>query len=713
MLHETLIPLALPLALIAFMLATRPVTAADRLVDGVPLPGEAKVATVVETDLAELRQWAGVWVGAWGGTLRHILLVESVTTDGQARVVYAVGDNPQFGIRRGWSRHEATQSKRRLTISEAGFSATYDLDDQGGLNATYTRGTIVSHAAMTKLDWAALTVPGAVVPWTPGQSGRLVDGVPLPGDAKVATVLQTNPAELRQWAGVWAGAWGQALRHILLVESINSDGSAQVVYAIGDNPPIGIQRAWSRHKASLSGRRLTISETGFSATYDLDDQGGLSATYTRGTIVAHAAMTKMGWAALTVPDAVVQWTSARSDRLVDGVPVPEDANVATLADTNPAELRKWAGVWVGAWGGTLKHILLVESVAADGSARVVYAIGDNPWFGIQRTWYRHNASLSGRRLTISESGFSATYDLDDQTSLNATYTRGGVVSRAAMTKLDWADLTAPNPVIPWTRGKSEHLRTALIEDGNPVDLEVVIFRPSGAGPFPLAMFNHGSTGRGNNPALFTETSFNVGLADFLNDQGWIVAFPQRRGRGKSDGLYDEGFSADRRQGYTCDFATSLSGADRALDDIAAAMTALEQRPDVAASRVLIGGASRGGILSVAYAGMHPEQIFGVMNFVGGWVGTGCATADRLNGTLFERGARFARPTLWLYGDQDPHYDLQHSRKNFSAFQRAGGQGTFLEFEVPGGNGHFLLNAPELWQGPLAEYLRSLADDANK
>jgi hypothetical protein len=95
-----------------------------------------------------------------------ILLVESVTADGLARVVYAIGDNPWLGIRRSWSRHEATLSGRRLTISEARFSATYDLDDQGGLNATYTRGQIVSHAAMTKTDLATLLAPDALVPWT-------------------------------------------------------------------------------------------------------------------------------------------------------------------------------------------------------------------------------------------------------------------------------------------------------------------------------------------------------------------------------------------------------------------------------------------------------------------------------------------------------------------------------------------------------------------
>jgi hypothetical protein len=95
------------------------------------------------------------------------------------------------------------------------------------------------------------------------------------------------------------------------------------------------------------------------------------------------------------------------------------------------------------------------------------------------------------------------------------------------------------------------------------------------------------------------------------------------------------------------------------------------------------------------------------------MGTGCATASRLNGILFVRGAHFDRPTLWLYGDRDLFYDIQHSRNNFMLFQNAGGQGTFLEFNVPGGSGHAVLSAPELWEGPVAEYLGSLTDAAKK
>jgi pimeloyl-ACP methyl ester carboxylesterase len=278
-----------------------------------------------------------------------------------------------------------------------------------------------------------------------------------------------------------------------------------------------------------------------------------------------------------------------------------------------------------------------------------------------------------------------------------------------MTPADLAALTRPGAVVHWTRGRSELVPTELIEDGKPVRLEVVTFKPPREGPFPLAVINHGSTGRGINPALFTATWFDVGLADFLNERGWTVAFPQRRGRGKSDGRYDEGFSPERAKGYTCDADISLAGADRALRDIGATIAALVRRPDVAASRILIGGQSRGGVLSVAYSGAHPEQISSVINFVGGWVGDGCATASAINQNLFEQGARFKRPTLWLYGRHDPFYSTSHSRENFAAFQKAGGQGSFLEFDVPGGYGHGVINHPLLWSTPIGTYLDSLAD----
>ena len=177
----------------------------------------------------------------------------------------------------------------------------------------------------------------------------------------------------------------------------------------------------------------------------------------------------------------------------------------------------------------------------------------------------------------------------------------------------------PGARVAWTT-PSEFLDTTLQEGGKPIRLEVVIEKPSGSGPFPLLVFNHGSTGRGTDANFFKATYASSEIADLFVEKGWIVAFPQRRGRGKSDGLYDEGFALDRAQGYSCDPGRSLPGADRALDDIEAAVDALRRRADVAAGPILSGGVSRGGVLSIAYAGMHPEQVLGALDFVGGWLG---------------------------------------------------------------------------------------------
>ena len=273
-----------------------------------------------------------------------------------------------------------------------------------------------------------------------------------------------------------------------------------------------------------------------------------------------------------------------------------------------------------------------------------------------------------------------------------------------MEKVDLAALIASGKKF----AESIMISTKLWESGKPVRLEVVIDKPPGDGPFPLLVFNHGSTGQGNDPALFTQSFSNPAFAEMFVKKGYMVAFPQRRGRGKSEGLYDEGFNVDRNQGYACDPKLSLPGADRALTDIAAAVEVLRQRPDVARRPILMAGISRGGILSIAYAGMYPREVAGVINFVGGWMAEGCPNAREVNGTLFERGGTFRHPTLWLYGNHDPFYSLDHSRANFAAFQATGGMGSFFDFEVPGGDGHRVMFSPPLWTDHVDRYLDSIA-----
>ena len=255
---------------------------------------------------------------------------------------------------------------------------------------------------------------------------------------------------------------------------------------------------------------------------------------------------------------------------------------------------------------------------------------------------------------------------------------------------------------------TDRIPTPFLDNGRPVTLEVVIYKPAGNGPFPALMFNHGSTGSGDNSASFVSTWASASLAKFFVDKGWLVAFPQRRGRGKSDGLHDEGFEANRSR-YSCDPALSIPGLERALSDLDAAASYLATRPDVDSKRMLIGGQSRGGIASSVYAGTQPAQFAGVVNFVGGWVGDGCRSAEAVNTVSLRRAAAFAPPMLWLYGESDPFYKISHSKSNFDAFIQSGGKGDFKVFDAGRGrSGHGIVSQPELWRSAMDDYLRRLA-----
>ena len=252
----------------------------------------------------------------------------------------------------------------------------------------------------------------------------------------------------------------------------------------------------------------------------------------------------------------------------------------------------------------------------------------------------------------------------------------------------------------------ERAPTPFVESGSAVTLEVVLYKPLGPGPYPAVMFNHGSTGNGDDPSQFRVTYTNEAIARFFAGRGWLVAFPQRRGRGASDGLYDEGFTPDRSR-YSCLAVPSLAGFERALLDVDAAASYIAARSDVDATRMLSAGTSRGGILAIVHAAERPDLFDGAVNFVGGWLGEGCEDSVVVNRPTFARGGRFPGTTIWLYGDNDTFYSLSHSRANFDAFVGAGGTGSFRIYtRAPSLNGHFIVNDPPLWTDDLDTFVRS-------
>jgi len=245
----------------------------------------------------------------------------------------------------------------------------------------------------------------------------------------------------------------------------------------------------------------------------------------------------------------------------------------------------------------------------------------------------------------------------------------------------------------------------LIPSGDPgARLEIVQAKPNDKGPFPTVVFNHGSTGRGQNKSLYSRTVAPAIVANYFVERGWMALFPQRRGRGKSGGVYGEGLAPDG-SGYSCDVEVAIGGFERAVEDVDAVVSYLRGRSDVHQDKLVIGGVSRGGILSIAYAGMRPNTFQGAINFNGGWLGRACPSYEAVNPVLFERGAASGIPTLWLHGSYDQYYRIAHCKGNFERFRLAGGQGIFLAAPM----GHALLFKPTLWEEHVDRYLHALTD----
>jgi dienelactone hydrolase len=377
--------------------------------------------------------------------------------------------------------------------------------------------------------------------------------------------------------------------------------------------------------------------------------------------------------------------------------LPPDVTIVRPGQGAPRTRVQWSGIWHG-WacpGQVCDVKVAVERVGKD-SATVVYAAASPA----SSTAHRGEAQFVADELHLRvHSGAKLVMRLRPDGDMEMSLWRPD-------TQLLAAGVLTQRPLPPTRQRTAERLATPWIHEGQTVSLVLVVYRPQqGTGPWPTLVVNHGSTGNGDRPELFAHVFTSLDLARHFTQQGWQVIFPQRRGRGGSGGLYDEGFAPDR-SGYSCNPRHSLPGFERAFEDLHLVMQHVLSRPDVDTSRVLLAGVSRGGILATAYAGLHPQHVIGVINFVGGWVGDRCPEVDQVNPVLFRRGAAYPRPMLWLYGSGDSFYSLRHSRANFEAFRGAGGQGRFVAYDLPAGqNGHYIRGRPDLWQADVENYVR--------
>ncbi len=261
-------------------------------------------------------------------------------------------------------------------------------------------------------------------------------------------------------------------------------------------------------------------------------------------------------------------------------------------------------------------------------------------------------------------------------------------------------LAAPTP--GWADGLTQTaLRVpASDEAGNALTLEALLVRPTGPGPFPIAILSHGAPrDAAERPRMAPIRS--LAQAKEFARRGWATMVVMRRGYGQSDGPYAES-SGD------CGNPNYVQSAERGASDIRHAVRFMAQQPFADPSRVLAVGVSAGGLASVALAANPPPGLVAVISFAGGRGSRGdndVCTPDRLVAAFGQFGRTARAPNLWVYADNDLFFGPALAERFYDAFTKAGGRVRFVQAPANGQDGHYLYSAdiPQ-WTGYVDRFL---------
>jgi dienelactone hydrolase len=215
-------------------------------------------------------------------------------------------------------------------------------------------------------------------------------------------------------------------------------------------------------------------------------------------------------------------------------------------------------------------------------------------------------------------------------------------------------------------------------------IPVTVYRPPGAGPFPLVVFNHGrAVDRSTQGRSRPEH-----LARYLVQKGLVVMAPTRLGYGDTHGAFDPEDSGP------CERKELAPAAQAAADQVLATVAHARQHlPFVDAGRWVVMGTSMGGNATLATVRRQPRGLLGGVNF---GAGSGANPALRPGqpcsperfGQQWSGAAVLAQaPTLWLYWHNDLYNGAEWPARWREAWVQGGGQAEFHALSAVGSDGH--------------------------
>jgi dienelactone hydrolase len=236
----------------------------------------------------------------------------------------------------------------------------------------------------------------------------------------------------------------------------------------------------------------------------------------------------------------------------------------------------------------------------------------------------------------------------------------GPLARAQVPRIALQD----DVYLPTARLNQQIIRIPVDADGD-ITLQTTVYKPDGAGPFPMIVFNHGKIP--GDPRM-QERSDPLPFAREFVRRGYVVVAPNRQGFGQSGGVYHQD---------GCDVESN--GMSQA-GDVAAAVDYMSKQPYVDASHIVVAGTSHGGLATLAYGTQAAPGVRALINFSGGLRQDACGDwQGNLTRAFGAYGDKTKVPSLWMYGDNDSVWNAPLVAGMYAAYVAHGASAKMVDY----------------------------------
>ena len=249
-----------------------------------------------------------------------------------------------------------------------------------------------------------------------------------------------------------------------------------------------------------------------------------------------------------------------------------------------------------------------------------------------------------------------------------------------------------------------------------VPMLAYLIRPTGEGPFPLLVINHGVSLDPKERSYFPVIEFRDAAIWFAR-QGYVVVAPVRPGYGATAieiperglfGLFFSGVGNCSDANFR-DAGLAIASIDRWVIEY------MSVQPFIKRDEVVVVGQSGGGWGAIALASQNPTTVHAIIGFAAGRGGhfNGKPNNNCAPDNLVEAAAQFGRtariPMLWIYTQNDSYFGPELTKRLRTAFEAAGGNVEYHLLPDFGDDGHFMIDsadAVQLWAPLVSEFLKN-------